>query len=151
MNENLVRQAHEMLDAATHARIPQTVQAVAAESLNKSRGVYDKLSALAKDNGKVVEELLGAAQAKAKTIGEKVVDTAVTNTEAAFAAAQAIARAKTLPEAARLQLEFMQTQLAVAGNMTKDLLAMQAEAARQTYAALSAAATKSFAQAKQAA
>ena len=105
MNENLVRQAHEMLDAATQARIPQTVQAFAEESLSKSRGVYDKVSALAKDNAKVVEELLSAAQAKAKTIGEKVVDTAVANTEAAFAAAQAIARAKTLPEAARLQLE----------------------------------------------
>ena len=148
MNENLARQAHEMLDAAKHARIPETVQAFAEESLTKSRGVYEKVSALAKDNAKVVEELLVAAQAKAKTIGEKVVDNAVTNTEAAFAAAQAIARAKTLPEAARLQLEFVQTQLAVAGNLTKDLFAMQAEAARQTYAALNAAATKSFAQLK---
>ena len=148
MNENLARQAHEMLDAANHARIPETVQAFAEESLTKSRGVYEKVSALAKDNAKVVEELLVAAQAKAKTIGEKVVDNAVTNTEAAFAAAQAIARAKTLPEAARLQLEFVQTQLAVAGNLTKDLFAMQAEAARQTYAALNAAATKSFAQMK---
>ena len=116
MNENLVRQAHEMLDAATHARLPENVQAFAEESLTKSRGAYEKVSALAKDNAKVVEELLVAAQAKAKTIGEKVVDNAVTNTEAAFAAAQAIARAKTLPEAARLQLEFVQTQLAVAGN-----------------------------------
>ena len=143
MNENFARQAQEMLEAAKHARIPEAVQALAEESLNKSRGVYEKVSALAKDNGKVVEDLLVAAQAKAKTIGEKVVDTAVTNTEAAFAAAQAIARAKTLPEAARLQLEFVQTQLAVAGNLTKDLFAMQTEAARQTHAALSAAATKS--------
>src|SRR6476646_4557818 len=107
MNENLVRQAHEMLDAANHASLPQDV-----------------------------EELLGAAQAKAKTIGETIVDNAIANTEAAFAAAQAIARAKTLPEAARLQLEFMPTQLAVATNQTKDLFAMQAEAAQQTYAAL---------------
>src|SRR6478672_7561603 len=148
MNENLVRQAHEMLDAANHARIPQIVQTFAEESLTKSRGVYEKVSALAKDNAKVVEELLGAAQAKAKTIGETIVDNAVTNTEAAFAAAQAIARAKTLPEAARLQLEFVQSQLAAAGNLTKDLFAMQAEAARQTYDSLNAAATKSFAQVK---
>ena len=105
MNENLVRQAHEMLDAANHASLPQDVQAFAEESLTKSRGVYEKMSALAKDNAKVVEELLGAAQAKAKTIGETIVDNAIANTEAAFAAAQAIARAKTLPEAARLQLE----------------------------------------------
>jgi hypothetical protein len=147
VNKTYAPQPHEMLDAA-HARIPETAQAFAAESLSKSRGVYEKMSALAKDNANVVEELLGAAQAKAKTIGEKVVDTAVTNTEAAFAAAHAIARAKTLPEAARLQLEFVQSQLAVAGNLTKDLFAMQTEAARQTYAALSAAAKKSFAQVK---
>ena len=148
MNENLVRQAHEMLDAANHASLPQDVQAFAEESLTKSRGVYEKMSALAKDNAKVVEELLGAAQAKAKTIGETIVDNAIANTEAAFAAAQAIARAKTLPEAARLQLEFVQTQLAVAGTLTKDLVALQAESARQTYAALNAAATTSFAQLK---
>ena len=146
MNETFARQAHAMLDAATHAPIPATVQSFAEESLTKSRGAYEKVSALAKDNAKVVEELLGAAQAKAKTIGEKVVDTAVTNTEAAFAAAQAIARAKTVPEAARLQFEFVQTQLAVAGTLTRDLVALQAESARQTYAGLNAAATTSFAQ-----
>jgi len=146
MNEIFARQAHEMLDAATHAPIPATVQAFAAESVSNSRGAYAKVSALAKDNAKVVEELLVAAHAQAKTIGEKVVDTAVTNTEAAFAAAQAIARAKTVPEAARLQFEFVQTQLAVAGTLTRDLVALQAESARQTYAALNAAATTSFAQ-----
>ena len=148
MNETFARQAHAMLDAAKYGPIPETAQAFAAESLSKSRGAYAKVSALARDNAKAVEELFVAGQAQAKTIGEKVVDTAVSNTEAAFAAAQAIARAKTLPEAVRLQIEFVQTQLAVVGTLTKDLVALQAESARQTYAALNAAATTSFAQLK---
>ena len=108
-----------------------------------------KASALAKDNAKVVEELPVAAQAKTKTIGEKVVDNAVANTEAAFAAAQPIAHAKTLPEAARLRIE---TDAEAAGGCRhpdQGPLRDELKAALdKTYAALNAAATKSFAQLK---
>jgi hypothetical protein len=148
INDQMTRQAQEMLDAAKNARIPENVQAFAEESVTKGREMFEKMSAVAKDNAKVVEDLVVAAQAKAKTIGEKVVSNAVANTEAAFDAAGAIARAKTLPEAARLQLEFVQKQFAVAGSQAKDILTLQAEAARATYESLNAAATKSFEQMK---
>lgn len=150
MNEQIARQAQEMLDAAKNARIPENFQAFAEESVSKTREAYDKMTATAKDNAKTVEDLFAAAQASAKTIGEKVLGNAVANTEAAFDAAQAIARAKTLPEAARLQLDFVQKQLAVAGAQTKDILALSAEAAKQTYESINAAATKSFEQMKKA-
>ncbi len=150
MNEQFARQAEDMLNAAKNARIPENVQALAEESVSKTREAYEKLSAVAKDNAKVVEDVLVAAQASARTIGEKVVGNAVANTEAAFDAAQAIARAKTLPEAARLQMDFVQKQFAVAGVQAKDIFAMSAEAARQTYESVNAAATKSFEQMKKA-
>lgn len=150
MNDQFTRQAQEMLDAAKNARIPENVQAMAEESVTKTREAYDKLSAATKDGAKTVEEMVLAAQAEAKAIGEKVIGAAVTNTEAAFDAAQAIARAKTMPEAARLQLEFVQKQLATAGSQTKDILAMQAEAAKRTYEQLNAAATKTLEQLRKA-
>lgn len=148
MNEQMTRQAQEMLDAAKNARIPENIQALAEESVAKTREAYDKLSAVAKDNAKVMEQMLAANQASARTIGEKVVGNAVANTEAAFDAAAAIARAKTLPEAARLQLDFVQKQFAVASAQTKDILAMSAEAAKQTYETMHAATAKSFEQMK---
>ena len=74
---------------------------------------------MAKDNVKVLEEVMLATHAGAKAIGEKVLQNSVVNTEAAFDAAQAIARAKTFPEAARLQANFVQQQLAVASSQTK--------------------------------
>ena len=36
MNETFARQAHEMLDAATHARMPENVQAFAVEASTRA-------------------------------------------------------------------------------------------------------------------
>ena len=63
--------------------------------------------------------LLGPARplpngALAKTIGDKVLSHAEAAAEAAFDAAQGLARAKTLPEVAKLQAKFVQEQLAMA-------------------------------------
>jgi hypothetical protein len=49
------------------------------------------------------------AQAGAKALGEKVISNADANADAALDAAQAIARARTLVEVARLQADFMQS------------------------------------------
>ncbi|MCX6612826.1 MAG: phasin family protein [Acidobacteria bacterium] len=62
-----------------------------------------------------------ASQAGARAIGAKIVDNTVSNTAAVFDAAQAIARAKTLPDATRLQAEFFQKQFALAGAQTQEL------------------------------
>lgn len=121
MNEYMKRQAEEFLNAARSARLPENVQAFAEESVAKTREAYDKLSTVAKDNAKVAEEMLLATQAGAKAIGTKVLDNVATNAGAAFDAAQAMAKAKTLPEAARLQADFVQKQLAVAGEQTREL------------------------------
>ncbi len=43
------------------------------------------------------------------------------NTEAVFEAAKAIARAKTFPEALRLQTSFLQQQFTAAGAQSKEL------------------------------
>lgn len=144
------RQAQDMFNAAKEARIPENVQAIAEEGVAKTREAYSKIASVAKDNAKVVEEVMLAAQAGAKSIGEKVLHNATVNTEAAFDAAQAIVRAKTLPEAARLQADFVQQQLAVAGAQTKELIELSTKVAKQTFDFYNAAATKSFEQMKKA-
>ena len=150
MNEQFTRQAQDILAAAKDARIPENVQAFAEESVAKTREAYNKLSNGAKDNVKVLEEVMLATHAGAKAIGEKVLQNSVVNTEAAFDAAQAIARAKTFPEAARLQANFVQQQLAVASSQTKELFELSTKVAKQTFETLNVAATKSFEQIKKA-
>lgn len=148
MNEQFNRQAQDMFAAAKDARIPENIQALAEDGVQKSREAYYKLNSAAKDGVKVVEEVMLATQAGAKAIGEKIMHNTSVNTEAAFDAAQALARAKTLPELVRLQADFVQQQMAVAGAQSKELFELSAKVAKQTLDTVNAAASKSFEQLK---
>jgi hypothetical protein len=146
MNETFARQASEMFGDAKDARIPDNVQALAEESVAKTRQAYQKINTAAKDSAKVLEEVVLTAQAGAKALGEKVISNVNTNTDAAFDAAVAIARAHTLPEVARLQADFMQQQLAIANAQTRELFELSAKIAKQTLETVNAATTKTFEQ-----
>jgi len=150
MQDQIRRQAEQFINAAKDARIPEQFQAMAEEGVNKSREAFDKISAAAKDQAKVAEDLVLATQAGARALSAKLVDNTVVNTEAVFDAAQAIARAKTLPEATRLQAEFMQKQFAAAGAQTQELFELSTRIAKQTFESASSVATKSFEQARRA-
>ena len=93
MNDQFTRQAQDMFAAAKEARIPENVQAFAEESVAKTRDAYTKLNAATQDSVKAVEEIVLAAQAGAKSFSEKFIHAATTNAEAAFDAAEAIAKA----------------------------------------------------------
>lgn len=144
MNEQFTRQAEQFFSAAKDARVPENVQAMMADGVAKTREAYEKASSVAQDQAKVAEEILLAGQAGAKSIGSKLIENTVTNAEAAFDAAQAIARARTLPEAARIQAEFMQKQMTTAGAQTRELFELSSRIAQQTFASFNAAASKSF-------
>ncbi len=144
MNDQFTRQAQEMFNVAKDARIPENVQAMAEDTVSKSREAYQKMNATAQEQFKTAEEVMLAAQAGTKAIGEKIMTNTAANTEALFAAAQAVARAKTLPEAARLQADFMQQQATAATAQTKELFELSAKVAKQTFETVNAAAAKSF-------
>jgi phasin len=148
VQEDFTRQAQDMFAAAKDARIPENLQHFAEESVSKSREIFHKFNAAAKDGAKTVEDLVLASTAGNKAIGEKLFQNTVANTEAAFDAAQAIARAKTLPEAAQLQAKFFQQQLTIAGTQTKELFELSTKVAKQTFETMNQAATKSFEQIK---
>lgn len=147
MND-FARQTQEMFAAAKDARIPEQVQAFAEDSVSKARETYGKINTVTKDGVKVMEEVMVTAHAAAKTIGDKVLKNTEANTEAVFEAAQAIARAKTLPEAMRLQTAFFQQQVTAAGAQTKELFELSTKVYQQTFESMNAAATKTFEQLK---
>jgi len=148
MQEQFKRQAEQFMNAAKDARIPENLQAFAVDSVSKSRVAFDKLSTVAKDQAQVAEELAIATQAGARTIGGKLIENTAKNAHAAFDAAEAIAKARTLPEAMQLQAQFVQQQLAIAGAQTKELFDLSTRVAQQTFETLNATAAKSFEQMK---
>ena len=146
MKEDFTRQTSEMFGAAMNGRIPDNVQAFAEESVAKTREAYRMINTIAMDGAKVLEDVLLTAQAGAKALGEKVMTNVHTTAEAAFDAARAIARARTLPEVARIQADLMQNQVAVANAQTKELLDLSANIAMQTLKTVNGAVTKTFEQ-----
>ena len=148
--QDFTRQAQEMFTAGKDAKIPENMSAFAEDAVSKSRDVYNKMAVAAKDNAKVVEDVILTTQAGAKSIGEKLMANTLANTEAAFDAAQAIAKAKTFPEVARLQANYWQQQFAAAGSQTKELFELSSKVAKQTFETVGSAATKSFEQIKKA-
>lgn len=146
--QDFTRQAQEMFAAGKDAKIPDNLSAFAEDAVSKTRDAYSKIAGAAKDNVKVVEEVVLTAQAGAKSIGEKLVANTLANTDAAFDAAQAMAKAKTFPEIARLQANFWQQQFAAVGAQSKELLELSNKVAKQTFDTMGSAATKSFEQMK---
>ncbi|MGL4398218.1 MAG: phasin family protein [Hyphomicrobium sp.] len=146
--QDFTRQAQDMFTAGKDAKIPENIAAFAEDAVAKSREAYNKVAAVTKDNAKVVEDVVLTAQAGAKSIGEKMLANTLANTEAAFDAAQAIARAKTLPEVARLQANYWQQQFAAVGNQSKELFELSNKVTKQTLETVSSATTKTFEQIK---
>ena len=62
--------------------------------------------------------------------------------------AEAMARAKTVPEMARLQATFIQQQLATASSQTKEFFELSNKIGRQTLESMNAVASKTFDQIK---
>lgn len=146
MTEQTPRQIMDFFAAANGAGIPGNFLAMAEESVAKTRAAYVQFNSVAKDNLKAYQDALTAAQDGAKTIGEKVLHNAETNTKAVFDAAQAISRAKTFPEIARLQTSFFQKQMGDAAVQTQEFCELSMKVAQQTFEAMNSAAAKTFEQ-----
>ncbi|MFM7084372.1 MAG: phasin family protein [Hyphomicrobium sp.] len=148
MNDQFTRQAQEMFSAAKDARIPENIQAIAEDGVAKTREAFDKFQSFSKDGVKTMENVMLAAQAGARSIGEKVLRQVEINTEAALDAAEAIARAKTVPEMFKLQSSYVQQQLTASANQVKELFELSSKVAQQTFETLNSAASKTFEQMK---
>ncbi|MFN3743218.1 MAG: phasin family protein [Hyphomicrobiaceae bacterium] len=148
MNEPFTRQAEQFMNAAKSAKIPENFQSLAEEGVTRSKEAFETLSAAAKDQVKAAEELALATQAGFKSISHKLMDNTVANAEAAFEAASAIARAGTVPEALRLQAEFVQRQLATAGAQTRELIELSSRVATQAFETAAEATAKTVEKAR---
>jgi hypothetical protein len=125
-------------------RVPENIQAVAQQGVAASKEAYSKAVAVAQDGAKVMSEIADTAWASTKILNEKIVQNVAANAEAAFNAAQAIAIAKTLPEIAKLQSEFVQKLAAQTTEQTRELLDLSTRATQHLFETAQSAAAKSF-------
>ena len=93
------------------ACLPESVQAMAQESVARSREFYRQTAAAAHGGARLFAEVAETAWGSAKLLNDKVCQNLAANTEAAFDAAEACARAGSLMEIATLQGDFLQLLL----------------------------------------
>jgi len=144
MNKPITRRAQEMLNAAMVGRIPENVRMIAEDSVAKSRSVYSKIGIVTKDGMKALEEVIDVANRGAKTIGEKILRNTEANVEAALDAAEDIARAKTLPEVATLQADFVMQQLTIVGTQALEIFEISAKVAQHPFESMNSATTTTY-------
>jgi hypothetical protein len=145
MMPDFARQAEDMLKAAQEARIPDQVKVVVEQGVQQARHVVSQVTDLAAQNAKTTEGMMVAYQAGAKTIGDKLMENTKVNAEAAFNAATAMVQAKSLPEAAQMQAEFMKAQMTLAASQFQELFQLSGRVAQTAFQHVGAATQSSFA------
>jgi len=145
VNQNFGKQAFDQAEKLfMDARVPENVQAIARQSVAASKEFYAKTAAAAQDGAKVITEIADTAWGSTKMLNEKLAQNVTANAEAAFRAAQAMATAKSLPEIARLQSEFVQNFAAQAVEQTKEFLDLPSRPTQHLLEKAQAAAGRSF-------
>jgi hypothetical protein len=126
------------------ARVPEQVQAMAQESVAKSRELYAKSSAAAQEGAKLLTEVAETAWSSTKVLNDKFLQNVAANTEAMFDAAQAMARAGSLPEVAKLQGDYLQKVVATTSVQAKEFYDLSTRATQHLVETVQAAAGKSM-------
>lgn len=139
---------YNFLPSTSALRVPANVQAMIEESFTKARSSYGAMTATTKKNMEVLQEVISASHNEARTIGDKLVRNAETNAEVFFNAANALARAKTLPEFVRLQSDYVQQQMNATQAQGKELLELSTNIAQQTFESFNSVMARGFEQLK---
>jgi len=145
MNQPLGKQAINQAEKLFRETFsPGHVLALTEKTVTTSKEFYEKAAAAAHDGAKALTEIADAAWGSTKLLNEKLAQNLTANVEAAFAAAQQIAAAKSLPEIAKLQSEFVQKFAAQATEQTKEFVDLSTRATHHLFEKAQSAATKSF-------
>ena len=145
VNQEFGNQAFDQMEKFFRgARVPDNVQALAQQGVTASKDLYSKTAEAVRDGATVMTEIADTVWGSTKMLNDKIAQNLAANAEATFSAAQAIATAKSLPEIAKLQSEYVQRFAAKAAEQTKEFFDLSARATQHVFEKAQAAATKSF-------
>lgn len=145
MNQAVGKQAFNQAETLLRDTFsPGSMLAFAEKTVSTSREFYDKAAAAAQDGAKALTEIADAAWGSTKMLNEKMAQNLTANVDVAFAAAQQLASAKSLPEIGKIQSEFVQKLSAQATEQTKEIVDLSARATQHLFEKAQAAASKSI-------
>lgn len=124
--------------------MPTSLHHMAQDSVARSRELYRSTMAAAQGSARVFAEVAETTWGSAKLLNDKIIQNVTANTEAAFSAAEAIAQARSLPEAAQLQSDFMQLLLTSTGEQLKEFVDLSARVAQHVIETVQEAASRSL-------
>ena len=124
--------------------MPTGLHHMAQDSVARSRELYRSTMAAAQGSARVFAEVAETTWGSAKLLNDKIIQNVTANTEAAFSAAEAIAQARSLPEAAQLQSDFMQLLFASTGEQLKEFVDLSARVAQHVLETVQEAASRSL-------
>ena len=144
MNDQFTKQAQEFLKSAQGIQMPTDIQGLSGDTLKQARESYAKLEAVSKEITKAMEQVSTTAQKSSLVLSDKITDNVKENTDAVMEAVGKIASAKSLPEAISAQTEFVQAQMAKAGEQSKELYELGSKVAKDAADQINKATTKAM-------
>ena len=145
MNQQFGKQAFDQAEKLfKDARVPENVQAIAQQGVAASKEFYAKTAGAAQDGAKLMTEIADTAWGSTKLLNEKLAQNLSANVDVAFAAAQQLAAAKSLPEIGKIQSEFVQKLSVQATEQTKEMVDLSTRATQHLFEKAQAAASKSI-------
>lgn len=145
MNQPVGKQALDQAEKLFRETFsPGHVLALAEKTVTTSKEFYEKAAAAAHDGAKALTEIADAAWGSTKLLNEKLAQNLTANVEAAFAAAQQIAAAKSLPEIGKIQTEFVQKLSVQTTEQTKEMVDLSTRATQHLFEKAQAVASKSM-------
>ena len=126
------------------AVVQKNFQALSENAVAASKGFCDQATAAALGQTKALTDLADTAWGSTKILNEQVAQNVISNIEATFAAAQLMSGAKSLPEIAKLQREFLQNFAAQSMQQTTELFDLSTRASQNVLERIQALNAKSF-------
>ena len=126
------------------AVVQKNFQALSEDVVAASKGFYDQATAAGLEQTKVLTDIADTAWGSTKMLNEQVAQNVISNVEATFAAALLMAGAKSLPEIAKLQREFVQKFAAQSMQQTTELFDLSTRASQNVLEKVQALNAKPF-------
>ena len=134
MNQEFGNQVFDQIEKLFKgAHLPDNVQALAQQGVTASKDLYSRTAEAVRDGATVMTEIADTVWGSTKMLNDKIAQNLAANAEATFSAAQAIATAKSLPEIAKLQSEYVQRFAAKAAEQTKEFFDLSARATQHVF------------------
>jgi hypothetical protein len=123
---------------------PAAIHALVQQSVARSCEAYRTSLAAAQAAARVFTVVAETTWGSAKLLNDKILQNLTANAEAAFSAAEAVARARSLPEAARLQGEFLQLLMDSTSEQAREFVDLSARAAQHVLETMQTTASRTM-------